>query len=463
MGLPQLARVAFELKDRAARRPLDFWSPTPPQHAWLSDASTAKLLRGGNQVGKSSAAIAETIWRATGTHPYLSTHKVPVEIWIVVHSWESSKSLQKKFHEMAPKDELHPDTEYVPGRGYRGKVPVILFKNGSLVRIKTTSQGSLGLASATIHAVFIDEPPPPSIWGELQARVLRTGGVIGLTITPVGAPVGWLRKLVEEGVVTDHQAALTVANTTPIGGRALLAQSQIDRVAKSYLPIDRPQRVDGAWEGSTEGRVFEAFTDEQICDLPLPDLPDGAKPYQIGIGIDHGADAGTQVAVLVAVDKSGQYPKIFVLDEYVAGAASPEAHARGMIKMLHRNGMTHNHVDKWVGDRAYGGKRHGGKMSNARLMKGLEAVLNMKPGRLSLRIRTAWKPRWSVYHGSNVIHECMERDNFIIRSCCKQAVRSLKHWQFRDDEYKHSIDAIRYAAVTIIQDKFRAPVRIKFK
>jgi len=464
-SLAVLARAAAELRIKAETRPIDYFRPTPPQLAWLSDPSPVKLLRGGNQIGKTMATCAEVIWRATGTHPFLDTHVPPVELWIICHSWEQSKSVQEKFHDLAPKDELHPETIYNPGRGYRGKVPVIIFKNGSIVRIKTTNQGSLGLASATVHGVFIDEPPPPFIWGELQARVLRNGGVIGLSITPVGAPVGWLRKLVEEGMISDHQAALTVENTTPINGRPLVTQEQIDHISQAYLPIDRAQRLEGAWEGSTEGRVFEAFTEEMIVDAPLPDLSADAvakgKAYKIGIGIDHGADVGSQVAILVAVDRTGDHPKIFVLDEYIAGAASPETHARGMIAMLNRNGMTHQHVDKWVGDRAYGGKRSGGKMSNHRLMQGFSAILGMPPGRPAFRIRTAHKPRWSVYFGSNVLHETMERDHFQIRSRCKQTIRSMKHWQFKDDENKHAIDALRYGAVTLISNRFKAPVHIK--
>ena len=461
MSLAALARAATELRDRSERAPLQFWRPTPPQLAWLSDSASVKLLRGGNQIGKTMATCAEVHWRCTGTHPYLTTHIPPVEIWIICHSWEQSVSVQQKFWELAPKADLHPDTEYVPGKGFRGKVPVVRYKNGSLVRIKTTNQGSLGLASATLNAVFIDEPPPPNVWGELQARVLRKGGVIGLTMTPVGAPVEWLRKLVDDGVVSDHQAALTVENTTPIGGRAMVTQEQIDTISRSYLPIDRAQRLEGAWEGSTEGKVFEAFTESMIHDGPLPDLAAGSKPYEIGVGIDHGADAGSQVACLVAVDKNDQYPKVYILDEYVAGAAKPEAHARGILQMLTRNGMTHNHVDKWVGDRAYGGKRSGGRMSNLRLMQGFESCLNHKPGRLPFRIKPAWKPRWSVYHGSNLLHEIMERDNFIIRSRCKATIRSINHWDFSDSEFKHAIDAMRYAILSIIHDKFRAPVRIQ--
>jgi len=464
VSLAELAQVVSELRHRAETRPLEYWDPTPPQLAFLSDPSPCVLLRGANQIGKTACQMAEIIYRCTGRHPHKIVPRPPTECWIVVHSWEQSLSIQQKFWELAPKDLLDPSVEYMHGKGFRGKTPVVLWKNGSLLRFKTTNQGSLGLASSTISYVGLDEPPSARIWGELNARVLRQGqgGAIGLTLTPVGAPLGWLRQLVKDGVVSDHQAALTVENTTPIGGRPLVTQEQIDRIAKAYLPIDRAQRLKGAWEGLTTGRVFEAFNPEtMVSDAPLPSLPRDGKPYSIAIGIDHGADAGSQVAILCAVDKSGEHPRIFVLDEYTAGAATADAHARAMLAMLHRNGMTHAHVDKWVGDRAYGGKRSGGRMSNLTLMKGLEASLGLLPGRLPFRIRTAWKPRFSVYHGAQVIHETMERDNFIVHPRCEQLIKSLNHWAFRDDENKHSIDALRYAAVTLIDDRIRMPVRIK--
>lgn len=466
MSLAAIHSATAELAARGTRDPLRYWVPTPPQRAWLSDAAPIKLFRAANQLGKTSAQCAEVHWRCLGTHPYLTVQRPPIEAWIICHSWEQSLSIQSKFWELAPRSEIDASVEYVPGKGFRGKTPIVLYKNGSLVRIKTTNQGTLGLASATVGYIGIDEPPTTRIWGELMARVLHgdgagTSGTIGLTMTPVGAPVGWLRKLVEDGIISDHQAALTVENMTPIGGRPMLTQAQIERMSRNYLPIDRAQRMEGAWEGSTADRVFTAFGDSMISSLPLPAKERDEDPYRIAIGIDHGSDAGSQVAVLVAVDKSSAHPSVYVLDEYIAGAAKPEAHARAILAMLNRNGMTHHNVDKFVGDRAYGGKRSGGKMSNMLLGRGFEIALGMPHGRLPFRIKTAWKPRYSVYSGCQQLHEIMERDNFLVHPRCKQLIRSLMHWTFRDDEHKHSLDALRYSALTLIDDRIRAPVKIR--
>ena len=231
------------MQERAEIRPLDYVRFTPPQLAYLQDQSRFKLFRAGNQLGKSFAQISELIWRCLGEHPFIQVPKTPCENWLVCHSWEQSLTLQDKIWDLLPKDLIHPDTEYNPGKGFRGKVPIIVFKNGSILRIKTTNQGSLGVASATIAFVGIDEPPPPAIWGELTARVLRAGdlGGIGLTMTPVGRPCGWIKSLCEEGLINDHPAPLTVENVTPERGLPMLTQKQIDDVASRYLPADRPQ------------------------------------------------------------------------------------------------------------------------------------------------------------------------------------------------------------------------------
>ena len=460
MNLAHLREAVDAAKDRAEIRPLDFVRWTPPQRAFLTDPSPVKLMRGGNQVGKTWAQLAECIWRCTGTHPYLPTHEPPVQVWIICHSWEQSLSIQSKAWELLPKDALHPDTEYNPGKGFRGKTPVVVFKNGSILRIKTTSQGTLGLASDTVHYVGIDEPPPPSIWGELSARVLRNAGSIGITLTPVGRhSFDWLRTLVSDGVVTDHPAPLTVENCTPEGGRPLISQKQIDDITSRYLAIDRDARVLGAWECINPERCFEKFDDQHITS----DRPPGGRRIEICIGMDHGADAGSEVAILTAIDRHGEHPRIWVLDEYTSGTATPAVHARGLLTMLKRNGLTWKHVDRWTGDRGYGGKRWGGKMSNGRIMRALETELHMGAGQLPFKIQTAWKPKGSVYQGVSFLHEAMVRDgHFHIHPRAKQTIRSLKHYDLNPNTWpSHCCDALRYSIELVTKGKLYAPHKVR--
>jgi len=194
------------LRSRSVSDPLSYFRPTPPQETWLKDTSKIKLLLGGNQVGKTYAATAELLYRCLGNHPYLKVDPPPIQAFLITHSHQQSITIQEKLFAMCPKDALHPSCEFVPGKGFRGMHPVVRFNNGSMIMIKTANQG-LGLASATVSYVAIDEPVSQEVWGELSARVLRGGaggktGTIGITMTPVGQDVSYLQKLVEEGVVS---------------------------------------------------------------------------------------------------------------------------------------------------------------------------------------------------------------------------------------------------------------------
>lgn len=435
-----------ETLDRTRRNPLRYFRPTIPQLAYLSDSSRVKLLRSGNQgVGKTTAQAAETHYRCLGEHPYLQVHRPPIEAWVICYSWEQSIAVQTKLDELAPKDEIHPDCIFTPGKGYKGRTPIVRYRNGSVLRIKTTKQGSLGLSSATVHYVGIDEPPPPEIWSELQARVLRHRGVIGLTMTPIGRPVMWIKDLVDKGVISDHRYSVTVRNCTPQGGQPFLSQADIDRLSDSYLAIELPQRIHGEWEGAAVDAYFPL--DDAMIRNELP-----SNRVKLGIGIDHGHQAGTQVAVLAAVDLIGsaEHSKAWAIDEAVStGDTTTADDARAILRMLEANKLDHMSIDSWVGDVKL--KWSKGSKSNKKLMVELENQLGFRPGRLPFRIRTHKKVHGTVFNDTRLIKSIMLRGGFVVRPQCEEVVKALRYWQGADDEYKHAVDGLRYATVDLLR------------
>jgi phage terminase large subunit-like protein len=473
MSLKQLALHAQNLQKLALAEPLKFWRPTPVQKRYLSDPSKLKLLRGANQIGKSVTGAVETIHYCLGTHPYLKTPPPPVECWVICHSWEQSRILQKKIFDLIPPAALHPDVEFNLGKGFRGTgAPVVKFANGSIMRIKTTNQGTLGLASGTVTGfIWCDEPPPKNIIGELLGRLVRTKGKMGITMTPIGIPCDHIKKLVDEGKLSDHPAPLTIENVTPIGCKSLLTQAEIDDITLAYLPIDRAARISGSWEsGIPDGRIFEHFSDEMITDQASIQT----NSWIFAIGIDHGSQMNSEVAILVAVDvtevKKGRgSPFVYVLDEYTAGAADAEIHARGIINMVKRNKLALKDIRYWIGDRSHGGDKYGGRMSNNMLTAAFCHVLGYPRGRLPFAIRMAHKPAYSVYYGCQALHQLQSKHRFEIHPKCKRTIKSLKFWAItrsgRMDvmsEWKHLIDALRYATMPIIDQQYRAPKMAKF-
>jgi len=278
---------------------------------------------------------------------------------------------------------------------------------------------------------------------------------------PLGQDVAYLKELVEDGTVSCHQAPLTVEATTPMHCAPIVSQDMIDRVAQTYLPIDRAARLSGDWAvGVPEGRVFDQFDESMISSHPAP--PGGQ--YEFGIGIDHGSQPNAQVAILAAIDMAQpDRPIIYVLDEYNSGSAPPEAHARAILEMCQRNQIDPG-VCRWTGDNIHHGSNGAGKMSNSLLGRGLEKVLQYPPHGLPWRIRTVYKPRYSVYHGAALIHSVQARKNFFIHPRCKRTIMSLQRWTMKRTQSQrsrdpdgHNIDALRYCVVPIIDVKYKTP------
>lgn len=454
MSLAAIASASHVLGRRAVADPLAYYRPTPPQLRFLQSTSQIKLFRAGNQAGKTWCGVADAIFRCLGAHPYTFVKAAPIEAWVVVVSWEQSLSIQQKIWQLLPKDAIEEDCEFTPGKGFRGKTPIVRFRNGSILRIRTVNQGALALAGATIDYVLIDEPPPEAIWSELAARVLRQRGRIAITLTPIGLPLGWLRALVERGEVEDIHTALTVAATTPIGGRPLLRQEDIDKLEAQVLPMERAQRIHGEWEaGFVEGRVFMQWDATTMVRDEAP-----AGEAQIGIGIDHGKESGAQTAVMVAVTRSADNePRITVLDVVSSnGMTTPEDDAAQILAMIKRAGLRWEQIDRWVGDRAAVSRRGGAIKSNALLVQAFEKTLKIPIGSWPARIHTAYKPAGSVFHGYRILQAAMLRGDFVVHPRCKRLIDDLGKFDGRaSSEHKHTIDALRYSLELVTRRQYQ--------
>ena len=101
-------------------------------------------------------------------------------------------------------------------------------------------------------------------------------------------------------------------------------------------------------------------------------------------------------------------------------------------------------------------------MSNQFLMSGFANELGYPKQGLPFKIKTAYKPRWSVIYGCQTLHERMISSKFQIFPNCEMTIKSLKNWATKSNglldtlsEHKHCIDAMRYAIIQIIDSNFR--------
>lgn len=440
-----------------------------------------KLYRAGNQaLGKTTAGLGEVIYRCMGEHPYIDVPTRAIEAWVICATWQQSLSIQEKLWDLLPKDLIDPSTTFDKKNGFHANNPLVEFRNGSIVRFKTTKQGGLNLSSATIDVALFDEPPTsPRIFGEILKRVMKAGdGVVLMTLTPVNAPTEWLRRLTVPDpdtdappMVADYHARLIAENLIPVGFEGPLRLKNgapcdaawVDHVVLMTLPHEVPVVCHGEWEMRVEGNIFSAFTEGHIVD-ELPDLD-----YELRFGTDHGHGGNfEEYALLVGVDHSQKHPQVCVVDEYVTqGETTTEMDAENILEMLHRNGVTWKSLARAYGDRVYAGRsgKRLGKKSNKKLMRALAELMALKTEkRLRPQIRTVKRGEGhgagSVQHGIEFLHESMVREDcFRVHRRCERLITSLLKWDGRDNEWKHAIDTLRYSLDDLIFDKRRHRAR----
>ena len=466
-------RAGRERARRRKRNPLREYRWLPNQDAWLRDPSDRKLIRQGNQWGgKTTVALAEVHYHCIGQHPhYKLRHRPPIEVWIICASWSQSIKIQKKFWELIPREHLDPTARFDSKNGFGNKNPMVRYLNGSEVWFKTAGQEGLDLAGATIHVALFDEPPRSErVHGEVIKRLLKTNGYGYYSLTPINAPVGYIRELCEKDAISDHHARLTPDQLIPVGAsRPLRLQdgtpmnaAWIDLVRRETLARELPVVVDGEWEVREEGAVFQAF-DENVHVKGWIDPPAGAT---VLFGADHGDGTNfSQCGVLTVVDDTGRYPRVWFYDETVSGGMTTEdMDAAEVVSMLTRNELLWSNLDHAHGDRKHGGRRSGlGKKSNRKLQTELEKLLGLKDRTLKPAIRTVKRGRGSnqgsVSQGCKFLHKAMVRPgHFYVHPRCKRTIESLQKWDYRDTEWKHIIDAWRYSLKPYIFPKNRSNI-----
>lgn len=406
-----------------------------------------------------------------GVHPYRPCQQHG-EYWVICASWSQSIAIQGKLHALLPASRVHPRSEFSVSRGYRGTHPAVEVRHEdggwSIIRFKTTQQGSLNLAGATIRGALFDEPPASEgIYAEVVKRVQSTGGWVAIAMTPIGAPVDWLRDLVARGGIEDIHVPLSPEALIPLGSsrpRRLADGTVCDATWIALIEAQTPAheipvRIHGEWETRSVDGYFDGAWDptRMVHDrIPTGDV-------RLVLGIDHGDRPGKQCVYLIAVDEqhASGHPDVYVLDEYVGtlGTETPEDDARGVIAMLRRSGLGWSDLHRAMGDRVHKpgkGQQKSNTDLGAQIAKQLR-VPELRPPILTAK-RGEGRGNGSVGIRSRWLHQQMVRGLFAVHPRCARLVESIPRYTGRDDDWKDPIDAIVYGLDPYVYGTWRARV-----
>lgn len=317
----------------ASRRKLENYRPYPKQALFHLKGMTIRerLLRAGNQLGKTFAAAAEVAMHATGKYPVWwqgkKFRKAPV-IWC---AGVTGEVVRDTIQRLLIGDVANPGTglippgdimETMPSRGVADLVDTILVKHCSgsttRIRLKYYEQGREKFQGDTVDFGWLDEEPPEDIYLEMLTRTNATGGIIIMTFTPLKGMSTVVRRFLNEPSPDRCDVNMTIEDALHI------PESERQKIIDSYPLHERGARIRGEpMLGS--GAIFPIADEDIACD-PFP--MENAPFFWLELaGIDFGWDHPT------AAVKGLYNPQddiVYITNTYKRREATPLVHAAAL-------------------------------------------------------------------------------------------------------------------------------------
>ena len=326
---------------------IGFFEPYPKQQLFfdLGASCRERLLRAGNQLGKSEAGAYETACHLTGEYPddWLGRRfKHAPRGWLAGVSGVAVRDIQQTKlcgppgldsalgTGMIPKDCFVEKPSLARGVTDAYDTIFVRHKSGGVSRasFKSYEQGREKFQGEPVDFIWADEEPDEDIYSEMLTRTTATGGMIYTTFTPLKGATALVRRF--RGKPPGRgEVVMTIVDALHI------SPEQRQAIIDGYPSHEREARVNGTpLLGS--GAVFEEVTQEALK-VPLLVAGNEIIHQQIGPlmtgpwlklwGVDFGI-GHPFAAVLLAWDRDNDC--IYVLAEVKIPGGIPAIHASRM-------------------------------------------------------------------------------------------------------------------------------------
>lgn len=267
-----------------------------------------RLLRAGNQLGKTWCAGFETAMHLTGRYPNWWGGKVfnhPVAGWAASVTNEGTRDTVQRIMlgrwaakgtGAIPRDAIKSMTLK---RGVADAIDTIIVRHGgggdvqageSLIAFKSYEQGREKFQGETLHFVWFDEEPPLEIYTEGLTRTNTTRGIVYLTFTPLQGMSDVVKRFMMEPDAGRTETVMTIHDAehyTPAERESIIA---------AYPAHERKARSMGI-PTLGSGRIFPI--DEELLKVDAIEIP---RHWVRIAGIDFGWDHPS-AAVEIAWDR----------------------------------------------------------------------------------------------------------------------------------------------------------------
>lgn len=310
----------------STRRLYDY-RPYEKQRAFHAAGLTRRerLLRAGNQLGKTWAGGAEAAYHLTGKYPDWWAGRrfdKPTVAWVGGPSGETVRDNAQRVLLGRPKQHgtgMIPGADLVDTFAARGvqdlaDYAVVRHVSGELstVKFKTYDQGRERWQGETLDFVWFDEEPDQEIYTEGLTRTNATRGLVFLTFTPLLGMSDVVMRFLTEQSPDRHDTNLTIEDAEHI------PPEERARIIASYPAHEREARTMGTpILGS--GRIFPV-EEAAIKVEPFPIPAHYALLGAMDFGWDH-----PFAAVKLAYDRDVDC--LYVTSAYRIKEATPAIHS----------------------------------------------------------------------------------------------------------------------------------------
>jgi len=281
-----LAQLAAGIKKQARTPNIYGYVPHEKQKQFHSSGAKIRLYVGGNRSGKTTAAVAESIYYLKGEHPFKPVYEPPVYgRTIGVDFVRGVKSiLIPQFERWIPPSLLKGGSWT---RSYDTESRTLSLTNGSTLEFMSYEQDTDKFAGVPRHFTHFDEEPPKHIYNECKARLIDYNGDHWFSMTPVEGMTWVYEELFERGSQVDPNAHIfiTIADMTDN------PHINSDGVSNFLAGLDEDEikRRESGQFISLGGLVFKRFkTETHVVPQYIP-----PKSWQWYASVDHGLNNPT--------------------------------------------------------------------------------------------------------------------------------------------------------------------------
>lgn len=426
-------QVTPQIRSTTVNSIADMHTP-PKQHqkqlAFHRSLAKSRFVFGGNRTGKSVCGAVETIWYATGLHPFVKIEHA-CDGWVVSLTRQVQRDVaQAKILQYLPPEWI-VKTVMVSGSSFapaHGVIDFILVKNifGSVSKIgfRNCEQGRERFQGVSLDYVWFDEEPPEEIYDECLLRLLDRGGVHWVTMTPLKG-----RSWVYERIyLRQEQIPNLACFWMSWDDNPYLSYEEKCYLIANLSPDVLESRQYGRFV-ATEGLVFPNFDIANVIEPMIIEQPDAYY-----LALDPGYRNPTAAVWVMVVGEN-----LYVVSDYEVAGLTVAEHSQAIIQRTADLGWDLKQLRILI-DSAANQRTSACEISTAMqyrnhgLMVDTNVNKNLAQGLLEM------KARFGNAEG--------QRSLFVFKNCV-HVISELRGYYWGDGEQPqklndHTIDALRY-------------------